>query len=111
MHPGANVGVDLIIWLILMVTSPGPIVAAISQLQWDQWSYEYRDSPSYITYANGTRVATWGKACPGYSITCAELEASRAKYNTLGAVELAAFVFSFIVLYVSWYYAGGKRIR
>jgi len=108
MHPGANVGVDLIIWLILIVTSLGLIVAAISQLQWDQWGYKYRDSPGYITYANGTRVATWGNACPGYSITCADLAARQAEHHTLGAVELAASVFSFIALYVSMHYTGGR---
>ena len=106
MHPGANVGVDLIIWLILIILTPAAFIAAITNLNavYDQG---YRDSPGYLTYANGTTVTTWAKgACPGYSISCDQLAARRAIYHTLGAVELAASIFSSIALYVARYCAG-----
>lgn len=106
MHPGANVGVDLIVWLTLTVTSAGVLVAGVSQLQSAMWDNEYQDSPAYLTYANGTRVEAWGKACPGYSISCAELAAIQAQHHNLGVVELVASIFSFIALYVPLRYAG-----
>ncbi|MCJ1244084.1 hypothetical protein MMC30_001282 [Trapelia coarctata] len=99
MHPGANVGVDLIVWLVLIVTAIGALFAAVGQLQYAMWDNEYQDSPGYLTYANGTRVETWAKgACPGYKISCDELAVREARHHTLGAVELAASIFSFIVL-------------
>jgi len=99
MHPGANVGVDLIIWLVLIVTAVATLFAAVGQLQYAMYDFEYQDSPGYLTYANGTTVETWNKgACPGYSISCAELAAREARHHTVGSVELAASIFSFVAL-------------
>ena len=118
MHPGANVGMDLVLWLGLIVTSGFAIVAAIGEIQWtpDEYSYEV-NSLNYIqlpngTYGyvdghyteapNGTEYFVTGNSsdpvtCGGYE-SCAQEYTIMNEHHTLGIVLAVGVAFSFAVM-------------
>ncbi|MCJ1387276.1 hypothetical protein MMC18_000116 [Xylographa bjoerkii] len=119
MHPGANVGMDLVLWLGLIVTSLFAIIAAIQEVQWTADNYDsvevnslnYIQLPNgtygyvdghYTEAPNGTEYFVTGNssdpvACGGYD-SCAQQFQIMNEHHTLGIVEAVGVAFSFAVL-------------
>ena len=116
MHPGANVGMDLVLWLALIVTAVAATVAAVAELQWiSDFSYYDEDSWYNVLLPNGTYVYEYGyyttdpngtdifvpgnssTLCAGYS-SCVQLNRLNSQHRQLGVVELVGCVFSYIVV-------------
>jgi len=118
-HPGANVGMDLVLWLGLIVTSLFAIIAVIEEVQWTADNYDSSEvnSLNYIqlpngTYGyidghyaeapNGTEYFVTGNssdpiACGGYD-SCAEQYQVVNAHHRLGIVEAIGVAFGFAVL-------------
>ncbi|MCJ1432156.1 hypothetical protein MMC27_001512 [Xylographa pallens] len=119
LHPGANVGMDLVLWLGLIVTSSFAIIAAIGEIQWtaEDYGYDEVNSLTYIqlpngTYGyvdghyteapNGTEYFVTGNssdavACGGYE-SCAQEYQIMNQHHTLGMVLVVGVAFSFAVM-------------
>ncbi|MCJ1382659.1 hypothetical protein MMC17_005772 [Xylographa soralifera] len=118
-HPGANVGMDLVLWLGLIVTSSLAIVSATQELQWlpDDYDYDMTNSLNYIqlpngTYGyvdghyteapNGTEYFVTGNssdpvACSAYE-SCAQEYRIGSRHHKLGIVLAVGVAFSFAVM-------------
>ena len=116
MHPGANVGMDLVLWLALIVTAVTATIAAVAELTWVTDTYGYGEAewqmvllPNgtyaeefgyYTTNYNGTEVfvpENDSTPCPGYS-SCAQLNQLNIQHHQLGVIEIVGCSFSYIVV-------------
>lgn len=119
MHPGANVGMDLILWMGLITTGLFAMAAGVQNLNWYDNEYSYSGettssvrnpdgtyssiSGHYGYFQNGTYGfvpdGTPGADCPGYA-TCALKAAATSRVHHLGAVEVVGCAFTFLAVYV-----------
>ena len=119
MHPGANVGMDLVLWLGLLVAGLFAVISVIQEIQWtpddsyytDVNSLEYIQLPNgtygyvdghYVEAPNGTEYFVTGNSsdsvqCGGYD-SCAEEYRIMNSHYTLGIVEAVGVAFGFAVL-------------
>ena len=99
-HPGANVGVDLFLWLAFIVTALFSTGGAVSELSASSSSSSSYYSPSasyyndsYYTYPNGTSYLITpshpAPPCPGFD-SCAQQDRLQREIRTRGAVVAAA---------------------
>ncbi|MCJ1401000.1 hypothetical protein MMC11_004212 [Xylographa trunciseda] len=118
-HPGANVGMDLVLWLGLLAASLSAVVAVLQEVQWTSNYFEFSDinSLNYIQLPNGTYGYVDGHyteapngteyyvtgdssdpvACGGY-YDCDLQSRHVNRHHTLGIVEAVGVAFSFVVL-------------
>ncbi|MCJ1392918.1 hypothetical protein MMC18_005790 [Xylographa bjoerkii] len=106
-HPGANVGVDLIILLALLVLGAPSIVGAIENVRYVASDISQNLSTGGYSYApNGTVIwvsndLTTLHDCPGYS-NCLNSEIAQLgdqySFNSLGVYQLVALAFVYILM-------------
>lgn len=123
MHPGANVGVDLLLWLALIMTGIIAMYAALSELQWSSWAsdysatneYNYVQLPNgtygyvdghYVHALNGSSYYVTGNSadailCDGFA-SCAEEDQFNSQHHRLGIIELVGVILGYITVYVGW---------
>ena len=125
MHPGANVGMDLVLWLALIITGLLATVAALRNLNWisnksnnpsrrpvknpdGTYSYIYGE---YGYFQNGTYGfvpdGTPG-GCPDFS-SCAARAVATSSIHHLGVVEAVGCGFTFLAVYVPAVALGSRR--
>ena len=105
-HPGANVGCDLVLWLGLGITAGIATVGAVSYLFYEDYydgAYDeggigysgvFPNGTSYYTTANGTDVAY----CT--DVSCAAGDSFNALVRHVGIVITVGCAFAWIVMYV-----------
>ena len=97
-HPGANVGCDLVLWLSLGITGSVAATGAGSYLSYGYWDGGYdANSGGYLTYPNGTSYyvpasGTNGSDCG--DVSCGNNEPSLH----VGIVVMVGCAFAFIVM-------------
>ena len=111
-HPGANVGCDLVLWLGLCATGSTAVIGALNYFDYYPGSYDDGDNPydSYGTFSNSS--GTWydlpngslvnktvASGCGGFS-TCAEERRYEIALQHKGVVIAVGAAMSFMVLYV-----------
>ena len=118
-HPGANVGLDLVLWLTFGVTSSFLLFAAIDQLSWtySDLVFDQYNEPTYMQFPNGTYGYELGHfatvpngseifvpdnstgviPCDAYA-SCAQEEYITNQFHDLAVVKTIAFAFSLLVL-------------
>lgn len=109
-HPGANVGCDLVLWLGLLVTGPAAVVGAISYFNYYPGEYDNGNNPddSYGNFSNSS--GTWNQLpngslvngtvadqCGGFT-TCAQLHRYESALQHKGVIIFVGCAMSFIVL-------------
>ncbi|MCJ1479509.1 hypothetical protein MMC13_008195 [Lambiella insularis] len=120
MHPGTDVGVDLLLWLALIAASIFAMFAAISELQWQYLDYDYSEPTNefnyvqlpngtygyvdghYVQALNGSSYYVTGNssdpiACDGFA-SCAEENQLFNQHHNLGVIELVGAIFSCIIV-------------
>ena len=102
MHPGANVGCDLILWLILILTGTFASFADNDYLSpWNEYNLDYNgetfSNGTHFTYApNGTEVIDPNQCAP--FISCNAAADYNHALNHKGAVIAAGVAFTFIIM-------------
>ncbi len=102
-HPGANVGCDLILWLALIALGVFLTFEAVMTIDVAQWNGDNNSSQSttYGYYANGTTTTyTYDKpACNGYNdYSCAATDNTIRQQKRRGAVEVVGTTMTFLLL-------------
>ncbi|KAL8793799.1 MAG: hypothetical protein Q9195_003629 [Heterodermia aff. obscurata] len=106
-HPGANVGCDLFLWLAFIVTGFFSVLGAINSLnEWsysDDGTYDSYDGESYAYYPNGTSYlvspSNPAPPCPGFD-SCAQKSEVEARIKERGIVIATASAFALLMVLV-----------
>ncbi len=105
-HPGANVGCDLFLWLAFIVTSLFSTAGFVQDLIWSDGYYNQSniytsDGITYASYPNGTSYEVTASnpapPCPGYN-SCAERDSISSARHKRGVVVTVATVFAWLLL-------------
>lgn len=107
-HPGANVGCDLFLWLLFIVTSFFSTVGFLQDLLWSDSNYNQSDTytygaTTYAHYPNGTSYevtpSNQTPPCPGYN-SCAEKDAVSSARHKRVVVVTVATVLAWLLLLI-----------
>jgi len=107
-HPGANVGCDLFLWLLFIVTSLFSTVGFLQDLLWSDSYYNQSESytsgdTTYAYYPNGTSYEVTpshpAPPCPGFN-SCAERDSILGARHKRGLVVTVATVFAWLLLLI-----------
>ncbi len=113
-HPGANVGCDLILWLGLIVTGTAAVIGATGYFYYIPEEYDngYNSGDSYGTFTNSS--GTWYQLpdgtlanqttahdCGGFS-SCSAAQQYAQSIQRKGIIIAVGAAMSFVVLYVRY---------
>ncbi|MCJ1313542.1 hypothetical protein MMC25_007221 [Agyrium rufum] len=116
-HPGANVGCDLILWMALIVTGIAAIVPVLDALSWSNNNVgNGGEDTRYILLANGTEVLQYGQygyfpngtygfipesnpgsSCPGFA-SCDVQNAYLAATHHIGTVLAVGVALTYVAV-------------